>query len=112
MAPGSHGFLCNRRLRRPSEQKCGRLASGDARLSWSARLLVLDWRTGDRRQAFASLPNSHRWHDRSLADRTPDASSRMPKWIMRPMPNVRFGGLVACSRLVSVAHDVKLPGTK
>jgi hypothetical protein len=40
---------------------------------------------------------------------TPDASNRMPKWIMHLMPDVRLAGVVSHSPFLQVAPYVKVP---
>ena len=48
-------------------------------------------------------------YDRMPKRGTPDASRDLPKWIMHPIPDVRFGGIVLASRFLQVAPYVKVP---
>ena len=65
-------------------------------------------KAGWRRQRFASLPSRTSRYDRKPPSGTPAASRVLPKWIMHPMPDVRFGGVVPAWRFLQVAPYVKV----
>jgi hypothetical protein len=63
---------------------------------------------GWRPHRFAHPPNRHNRYYRMPPNGTPAARGDLPKWIMHPMPDVLFGGVVSAWRLLQVAPYVQV----